>query len=196
MIAAASAVLGTPSVVRWYLDAGADCIALAYTGPLSPDDATPETLGAPDDLRAWVAHRFAPAEPGEATDRDLTDARALRAALGRLALAAAEDATADPDDVDTVNLFAATPDVPPALPGGRRRAGAGRIRVSQALASLAREGVRVFGADERDRIRRCAADDCRMVFRDDSRTRSRRWCSMQRCGNRAKVRAHRARTAG
>ena len=28
------------------------------------------------------------------------------------------------------------------------------------------------------------------------RARSRRWCSMQRCGNRAKVRAHRARLAG
>jgi predicted RNA-binding Zn ribbon-like protein len=33
------------------------------------------------------------------------------------------------------------------------------------------------------------------VFRDESRTANRRWCSMQRCGNRAKVRAHRARQA-
>lgn len=187
--------LGTPSAVRWYLDPGADCLALAYTGPLGPADPAPEALGTPDDLRAWVAHRFAPADPGEASERDLADARILRGAIGRLALAAADGIRVDPDDVDTLNLFAATPDVPPALPGGRRHAGAGRIRIGQALATLAREGVRVFDAVERDRIRRCAAEDCRMVFRDDSRTRSRRWCSMQRCGNRAKVRAHRARAA-
>jgi predicted RNA-binding Zn ribbon-like protein len=34
-----------------------------------------------------------------------------------------------------------------------------------------------------------------MIYRDESRTGTRRWCSMQRCGNRAKVRAHRARRA-
>jgi predicted RNA-binding Zn ribbon-like protein len=33
------------------------------------------------------------------------------------------------------------------------------------------------------------------VFYDESRAGSRRWCSMQRCGNRAKVRAHRQRAA-
>jgi predicted RNA-binding Zn ribbon-like protein len=34
-----------------------------------------------------------------------------------------------------------------------------------------------------------------MVFHDESRTNNRRWCSMERCGNRAKVRAHRERAA-
>ncbi|WIB37118.1 CGNR zinc finger domain-containing protein [Curtobacterium sp. MCJR17_043] len=34
------------------------------------------------------------------------------------------------------------------------------------------------------------------MFYDSSRGGTRRWCSMQRCGNRAKVRAHRARRAG
>jgi len=33
------------------------------------------------------------------------------------------------------------------------------------------------------------------VFHDESRTATRRWCSMSRCGNRAKVRAFRARSA-
>ena len=57
---------------------------------------------------------------------------------------------------------------------------------------MAREAVELFSADERERIRECAADDCAIVFYDESRSNNRRWCSMQRCGNRAKVRAHRS----
>ncbi|MBW8872916.1 MAG: CGNR zinc finger domain-containing protein, partial [Leifsonia sp.] len=45
------------------------------------------------------------------------------------------------------------------------------------------------------RIRECSAEDCRLVYLDTSRSGTRRWCSMHRCGNRAKVREHRARAA-
>lgn len=44
------------------------------------------------------------------------------------------------------------------------------------------------------RIRTCAAPGCAGVFLDTSRSGTRRWCDMARCGNRTKVRAHRART--
>ncbi|MFE7130281.1 CGNR zinc finger domain-containing protein [Streptomyces sp. NPDC057638] len=43
------------------------------------------------------------------------------------------------------------------------------------------------------RVRVCAAHDCQLLFADTSRPGRRRWCSMERCGNREKVRAHRAR---
>ena len=46
-----------------------------------------------------------------------------------------------------------------------------------------------------DRVKICPADDCRWAFYDVSRNRSRQWCSMKVCGNRAKARAHRERTA-
>jgi predicted RNA-binding Zn ribbon-like protein len=39
-------------------------------------------------------------------------------------------------------------------------------------------------------IRECANDECLWLFVDDSRNGSRRWCSMQSCGNRAKARRH------
>ena len=39
-------------------------------------------------------------------------------------------------------------------------------------------------------IRECANDECLWLFVDDSRNRTRRWCSMQSCGNRAKARRH------
>jgi len=165
---------------RWFFDAGADSLDF--------------TSGPDSEVRHWLAERFDRLPIGEIGDRELVDALGLRQAIGRLAAAKADGVAPAPDDVDTLNLFAATPDVPPVLAGGRRQAGAGSIRVGQALSSLARDAVAIIGADD-GRLRRCDADDCRMVFHDESRTGTRRWCSMQRCGNRAKVRAFRAKAA-
>ena len=46
------------------------------------------------------------------------------------------------------------------------------------------------------RLKVCPADDCQWAFYDHSKNRSGTWCSMQVCGNRAKVRAYRERRAG
>jgi predicted RNA-binding Zn ribbon-like protein len=44
-----------------------------------------------------------------------------------------------------------------------------------------------------ERMKTCADDDCEWAFYDSSKNRSRTWCSMEVCGNRAKTRAYRAR---
>ena len=44
-----------------------------------------------------------------------------------------------------------------------------------------------------ERIGHCANATCGWLFIDHSRNRSRRWCSMESCGNRAKARRHYAR---
>jgi predicted RNA-binding Zn ribbon-like protein len=41
---------------------------------------------------------------------------------------------------------------------------------------------------ELERVKQCEGDPCGWLFFDTSRNRSRRWCSMADCGNRAKVR--------
>lgn len=163
---------------RWFFDAGADSLDF--------------TAGPDSEVRHWIAERFERVPEAEIGERELADALALRAAIARVAASVADGEPCQHDDIDTLNLFAATPDVPPVLAGGRRQAGAGRIRVGQALSSLARDAIVNVGGDP-ERIRRCAAPDCRLVFHDESRTGTRRWCSMQRCGNRAKVRAFRDR---
>ena len=43
------------------------------------------------------------------------------------------------------------------------------------------------------RLKRCADETCRRAFVDDTRSRTRRWCDSGTCGNRARVRRHRAR---
>jgi predicted RNA-binding Zn ribbon-like protein len=42
--------------------------------------------------------------------------------------------------------------------------------------------------NELERVKQCEGDPCGWLFFDSSRNRSRRWCSMADCGNRAKVR--------
>lgn len=65
-----------------------------------------------------------------------------------------------------------------------------RLAVEAAMAL-----VDVIRAQETDRLRTCAADDCQDVVIDLSRNRSRRYCE-QGCGNRVAVAAYRARKAG
>ena len=174
---------------RWWFDSGALALDFAYTGGMGDNPAW-ERLHEASDLAAWLDERFDEVDCTVA-DRELTDALALRAAIARTATAFSRGTDATADDVDTINLFAATPDIPPVLAGGRRQAGRGRARVGQTLSAMAREAVELFSSEERERIRECAASDCSIVFYDESRSNNRRWCSMQRCGNRAKVRKHR-----
>ncbi|RFU38695.1 zf-CGNR multi-domain protein [Actinomadura logoneensis] len=46
--------------------------------------------------------------------------------------------------------------------------------------------VRLFG-ERRERVRKCADPDCVLWFYDLTKNGSRRWCSMEICGNRAKT---------
>jgi len=46
------------------------------------------------------------------------------------------------------------------------------------------------------RLRQCGGEECGWMFLDTSRNRSRHWCDMKDCGNRAKVRRFRKRQSG
>ncbi len=59
------------------------------------------------------------------------------------------------------------------------------------LAPLAFSAAALFGNLDRTRIRKC--DQCVLHFYDTSKKGTRRWCSMQLCGNREKVAAYAAR---
>jgi predicted RNA-binding Zn ribbon-like protein len=62
-------------------------------------------------------------------------------------------------------------------------------------ALVAADAIRIVTGHERGDLRVCNADDCRMLYLAHGR-RARRWCSSERCGNRSRVAAHRARAAG
>jgi predicted RNA-binding Zn ribbon-like protein len=60
--------------------------------------------------------------------------------------------------------------------------------LDQMLWPVVRSAADLLTSDDLDRVRECADDrGCGYLFIDRSRNRSRRWCSMESCGNRAKV---------
>lgn len=58
---------------------------------------------------------------------------------------------------------------------------------------VARSAAKLLTAEEVERLKLCDAHDCGWLFIDASRNRSRRWCDMADCGNRAKARRYRER---
>ncbi len=56
------------------------------------------------------------------------------------------------------------------------------------LGPVLRSAVELLTSKELDRVRVCGADNCDWLFLDESRSRSRQWCNMAVCGNRAKAR--------
>jgi len=59
------------------------------------------------------------------------------------------------------------------------------------FAPLAASAATLFAEVSRDRVRKCG--QCVLHFHDTSKKGTRRWCSMQLCGNRLKVAAYAAR---
>jgi predicted RNA-binding Zn ribbon-like protein len=64
-------------------------------------------------------------------------------------------------------------------------------RLDAMLWPVVRSAANLLTGDDLDRVGQCADDrGCGWLFLDTSRNRSRRWCSMEGCGNRAKARLH------
>lgn len=183
--------LTSPDGTRWFLDSGSLALDFAYTGDFGYGVPQWEHLHSSADLGAWLTGRFGPLDH-EPSDDDFAAALELRAAISAVALCLADGDPVSSADVDVINSAALAPPPVPHLAGGSGPVV--RPGVPAALSAIARDAVETFGA-RASRIRRCAAEDCAIVFCDTSRPGRRRWCSMQRCGNRTKARTHRSRTA-
>jgi len=167
------------------------------------------------DLVAWAdgAHALPDCVPGDLLKaaaehpriaaRTLEDARALREALYRV-----------------FKAFAAGPGAPPApeadmalLNTHFRRANAHRTlcchkpnthgaptfewawdpsgaELDRVLWPVVLAAAELLTAGDPARLKECGGHDCSWLFLDQSKNRSRRWCSMQDCGNRVKAKRH------
>jgi predicted RNA-binding Zn ribbon-like protein len=70
---------------------------------------------------------------------------------------------------------------------------AGDDELDQMLWPIARSALELLPTPDRTRIKECAGDGCGWLFIDRSKAGRRRWCSMESCGNRAKVQRYRER---
>jgi predicted RNA-binding Zn ribbon-like protein len=178
-----------PLHLRRRFRAGRPSLDLVHTGG-EGEYAKWEIVHGAADLARWLAVILElPAVA--ATEADLAPMRALRAAITGAALACVAGRAPAGPDIAAINAVAAAPPLVPALlPAGGTTAV--DPTAAQALSTLARDAVDLLGGPLARRIRVCGADDCGLLFVDASRPGTRRWCSMERCGNLAKVRRHRA----
>jgi predicted RNA-binding Zn ribbon-like protein len=162
-----------------------------FANTLDVDEGT-DALTTTDQLTDWLrAHDLGlpPGGPVVAGEDDLGVARALRSAL-RDAFRANHDGGAGSTELEPVaaglplvlSVRNGVPRLAPLQTGVR--GGLSRLLVAAADASADGSWAR---------LKICAADDCAWAFYDTSKNRSRTWCSMQVCGNRAKTRTYRAR---
>ena len=63
----------------------------------------------------------------------------------------------------------------------------------QLLFTIALDAADLLLSTERSRVRVCEGAGCGWFFVDRSKAGRRRWCNMEVCGNRVKVRSYRAR---
>lgn len=63
-------------------------------------------------------------------------------------------------------------------------------RPRDVLMPLANAAAELIAHEDLTRVKRCGGDCCDMYFLDTSRNRSRTWCDMAVCGNRAKAAAY------
>jgi predicted RNA-binding Zn ribbon-like protein len=177
-----------PSEDRRRFRTGRACLDFAHTGG-EGERAVWELLHDERDVERWLGVVLDGAAV-RARPEDVALVRGVRQAIIALALAAVAGTERDARHVAAVNAAAAAPPLVPQLgAAGVRFEPAG---VAAALSTLARDAIDLLGGPFAGRVRECAAENCGLLYVDTSRPGTRRWCSMEVCGNRAKVRAHRA----
>ncbi len=144
-------------------------------------------------VAAGVLPATALAVPVEAGQLDAV--RRLRETANRLVRATMAGTALDPVEVAALNKAAGRPDLAPRLTGfgGCEVSWHGRHPVAAALATIARDAVALLSDPRTERIRECARPECSLLFFDESQPGRRRWCSMDRCGNLAKIAGYRQR---
>jgi predicted RNA-binding Zn ribbon-like protein len=172
-------------------------LCLDFTATLSGRrSASPvEHLSAPHDLSGWLQLTGVQADPSVASSAQLGRTRALREAIRSLAEATIAGHALDQEALALVNRMALGPRLVPQLRAdGLEWAAPARGGVIEAsLGSIAADALELLGGPDRFLLKECASPTCGLLFVDRSRARRRRWCSMQKCGNRAKTRDYRRR---
>ncbi|NMM44260.1 4-hydroxybenzoyl-CoA reductase [Rhodospirillaceae bacterium KN72] len=144
---------------------------------------------------AWfrTVARYPIPEPLSA--HDLSVVLGLRNALCRVADTVFAGRVPAAEDIDVVNRYAAIQASPPQLAkDGRTLTSNQGTTLEAALGEIARDAVDLLAGPELEKMKRCASDDCSVLFVDRSRPGKRRWCSMSRCGNQSKKRKYNAKT--
>ncbi|WP_194892334.1 CGNR zinc finger domain-containing protein [Catenulispora pinisilvae] len=157
-----------------------------------------EELTTPEALAAWVRQLgpYDRAQPiATPTARTLATAQETREAVHALLAAARTTTPADCPSAARrlLNKVASGPTPHPVLDESGTLTHTAADPITAALAAIARDALDLATSPLLPRVRDCANPACGAWFLDTSRPGTRRWCSMDRCGNQAKKNTWRAR---
>ena len=133
-----------------------------------------------------------PSAGDSATADFLAGAREVREALYRIFSSVASEGEASDGDLELLGRHLA--DALPSLRLERRgdtfewALPPGAPLPEALLWPIVLSAADLLRSDRLERVKECAGDTCSWMFIDTSRNRSRRWCDMSDCGNRAKAR--------
>ena len=159
-----------------------------------------DRLNSPADLARWLRARDLVPAGTRGSRQALASAVRLREGLRALLVgnntAAAPEAPADTEPDALADLAALARDLPLVLdPAARppRLTARDGATPDGALAGLLAAVAHASATGEWNRLKVCRKPGCRWAYYDHSRNRARAWCSMETCGNQAKVHAFRTR---
>jgi predicted RNA-binding Zn ribbon-like protein len=187
-------------------------LAVEFVNTLAWRGSSPtESLHDFGDVITWLAankamqvsasthlHRWFAAHPARAAEISRA-AIELRETIHRLLKSAASSSVPAREDLRDLNL--ALGDAAPRVSLERTEGGFGwrieaKTTAAGVLAPVLWSAADILVGPDSARVRECANDRCLWLFLDDSKNGSRRWCSMQACGNRAKAHRHYLRQKG
>jgi predicted RNA-binding Zn ribbon-like protein len=183
-------VIAAPSTASADFRFGLGDPVLEFVATLARRRAEPiDRLATPSDLSRWLT--VAGLTSGPCKRELLDEARTLREAIYRTIHAARTQTEPRSDDRRLINHWARQPTSAPQLEAGRRLLLLSPDPAQAALSQLARDAIELIAGPDLVRVRNCANAECSLMFIDHSRPGRRRWCSMERCGNRAKIARYR-----
>jgi predicted RNA-binding Zn ribbon-like protein len=153
-----------------------------------------DELSGPRQLAAWMSQRELSTRNTKITDAMFDNALQLRAGIRAYLECDPAERRKDNEAVRLLNkMMKLFPLVPEARGDRSMTLGAAR---RDALAGLSVVVAELYDGSINgtlDRLKMCAAEECRRVFFDRSKPATRRWCMSTLCGNRMKTRTYRER---
>lgn len=176
---------------RFLFISGRLCLDFVHTGGADERQRFEEWY-TPRDLAEWLAASSLQIAGIEVSADDLDVAYALREAIWHTALACIHHDPLPPTAIECINQVARGPDLAPQFVGEHAYTfWTPSLTAPAALSTVARDAIALFTGEQARLIRQCANPRCLLLFVDASRPGKRRWCSMDRCGNRAKTATYR-----
>jgi predicted RNA-binding Zn ribbon-like protein len=191
----------------WDFDSGNLVLDFANTAEFHASDDPDEKLETFPDLVSWsqAANLLSKTEARDLlliAERDpkkarksLSRALTLREIVYRIISAAAEGESPKKSDLSRFNQYLSeairNSQISPSDGGFSWSWQEEEDPSDRILWMLVRETANLITSEEIERVGECADDrGCGYLFIDTSRNHSRRWCSMEDCGNRAKAQRH------